>query len=85
MSPPYMCPVCGFVGLEDVPRDSTGWTSFEFCPCCDFEFGVTDDDEGYSYEQWRQMWIHAGMPWRDDDPPPKGWDPVRQLQAVQDS
>jgi hypothetical protein len=59
----YMCPVCGWTGLSELPRSPGAGGSYEICWCCGFEFGVTDDDLGYTYEQWRNDWIQKGMPW----------------------
>jgi len=76
----YMCPICGYDELYDPPKSlNTGAGSYEICPCCGFQFGVTDDDRGYDYDQWRKKWIDEGMPWRDLVAPPAGWDPVKQL------
>lgn len=84
----YRCPVCGFSGL-DVPAYSpaTGLGSHEICPSCGYEFGVTDDDEQITHEQWRRQWVEAGMPWRDAgiSAPPPGWDPHAQLGEVSGS
>jgi hypothetical protein len=80
--PKYTCPACGYPELEEPPRSKvTGGGSYEICPSCGFEFGVTDDDRGYTYESWRGQWIARGMPWAhpDSDPPPNGWDPHAQL------
>jgi hypothetical protein len=69
----YTCPVCGYPDLTEPPRSSDGG-SYEICWSCGFEFGVTDDDRGYSYEDWRQQWIDRGMPWESQvlRPPPPG-------------
>lgn len=56
----YMCPVCGYSNLKQRPRAESGVASRETCPGCGFQFGVTDDEKGYSYQQWRQQWIDAG-------------------------
>lgn len=85
MGQTYRCPVCGFDGLP-VPAYSpaTGLGSYEICPSCGYEFGVTDADREITHEQWRRTWIDEGMPWRDlgiSDPPP-GWDPGTQLAAL---
>lgn len=82
----YQCPVCGYPDLTDPPRTASGGGSYEICPSCGFEFGVSDDDEGYSYSAWRQEWIEAGLPWRDADiqPPPEDWDPHEQVRRVTD-
>lgn len=80
----YTCSVCGYPALDDPPRSAGGGGSYEICPSCGFEYGYSDDDQGYSYEQWRAKWVAEGMPWRDDgiEPPPEGWDPRRQLAAI---
>lgn len=81
--PLFVCPVCGFPGLLERPRGSSGGGSYEICPSCGFQFGVTDDDRGYSYDQWRDEWRKRGMPWDNrSTPPPAGWDPVEQLRGV---
>jgi hypothetical protein len=81
----HICPVCGFPGLIEEPRSPrTEGASYEICPSCGFQFGVTDDDRGVSYEQWRQQWIDRGMPWDSQgiEPPPAGWDPEEQLRRL---
>jgi len=83
MTERYTCPVCGFPHLFKEPRTQNGG-SYEICWSCGFEFGVTDDDLGYSYDAWRQLWIARGMPWDSARlrPEPEGWDPVQQLKSV---
>lgn len=79
----YECPVCGYPSLVDPPHSPTGGASHEICPSCGFEFGYTDDSEGFTYEQWRNDWIANGMPWNGIGiRPPLEWDPVQQLRAV---
>ena len=81
----HVCPVCGYPGLDEPPRSpNTGGGSYEICPSCGFQFGVTDDDRGYSYENWRQEWIARGMPWDSAgiEEPPVGWNPRKQLDSV---
>lgn len=76
----YICPVCGYPELS---RDPESLTSHEICLCCDFEFRVTDNDEGYTYEQWRDKWIKEGMIWdKGETEPPAGWDPEKQLENL---
>jgi hypothetical protein len=76
----YICPACGFPNLKEDPRPKTGGGSYEICPSCNFEFGVTDDDLGLTFDQWRAKWIQNGMPWDSgNSSPPKGWDPKSQL------
>ncbi len=81
----HTCPVCGYLGLAEPPRSPTsGGGSYEICPSCGFEFGVTDDDRGYTYDDWRKEWIAQGAPWRSGgiESPPAGWDPQAQLMRV---
>ena len=83
----FTCPVCGYPELQESPRSPrTGGGSYEICPSCGFQFGVTDDDEGIGYEEWRTRWIEKGMPWDSagiEEPPPH-WDPQEQLKRVAD-
>lgn len=82
----YLCPVCGYPELVEPPRsERTGGGSYEICPSCGFEFGVTDDDEGFSYEEWRRRWIARGMPWDSAAirPAPVGWNPAQQLKNAE--
>ena len=74
----HVCPVCEFPGLADPPRSAEGGGSYEICPSCGFEFGVTDDDLGYSYEEWKREWILDGCPWRSTRPRPVWWTPSRE-------
>lgn len=81
----YICPVCGFSGLEDPPRlPHAGGGSYEICPSCGFQFGISDEDEGFTYEQWREKWISEGMPWdkKGGTNPPERRDPREQLLNV---
>jgi hypothetical protein len=80
----YTCPVCGYPGLAEEPRSEEEGGSYEICSSCGFEFGYTDEDQGYTYESWRERWVAGGMPWRATgiEPPPPGWDPQRQLNDL---
>ena len=80
----HTCLVCGFAGLEETPRSpTTGGGSYEICPSCGFEFGVTDDDQGYSCEAWRGRWVADGMQWSSvGQPPPESWNPRDALRAL---
>ncbi|MFN0068210.1 MAG: hypothetical protein ACKVYV_11295 [Limisphaerales bacterium] len=78
--PRHRCPVCAFPGLETPPRSGAGGGSYEICPCCGFQFGVTDDDRGITPAAWRVAWVRDGMPWRSKGiPKPRGWDARKQL------
>jgi len=70
--------------LTEPARSRSGGGSNEICPSCGFEFGVSDDDLGYTYEEWRRGWIEEGMLWWSTgiEPPPDGWDPEEQLRKA---
>jgi len=84
MSGHHFCPVCGFPDLHEPPVGQDGSGSYEICPSCGFEFGVSDDDLGFTFEEWRRRWIALGMPWDSADirQAPAGWNPVSQLAAI---
>ena len=77
---PFLCPVCGYPDLSEVPVSPETGGSYEICPSCGFQFGVSDEDEGISIEQWRKRWIQAGMKWFSQGiPAPKKWNSTQQL------
>ena len=78
----HYCPVCGFPGLTEPPRAKNGGVSFEICPSCGFQFGVSDDDQKISCAKWRSQWRKAGMKWSSVRPAPKGWDAAMQLKKL---
>ena len=80
----FVCPVCGWPHLSELPRSEANGGSYEICWSCGFEFGVTDDDLGYSYDDWRLQWVEQGMPWMSAAlrPPPDGWNPAAQLRDI---
>lgn len=77
----YVCPVCGYDGLKDAPRDRHGDPSFDICPCCRTQFGY--DDARRTHLSLREDWIARGMSWwSTSPPPPPDWDPWMQLRRV---
>jgi predicted RNA-binding Zn-ribbon protein involved in translation (DUF1610 family) len=78
----FTCPVCAYPNLDEEPR-SDGHGSDEICPSCGFQFGTSDDDEGWSFESWRRSWIERGAPWSSANPAPPGWDAHRQLALLE--
>lgn len=38
----YICPVCGYSGLREVPYDKYVYGSDEICVCCGFQFALDD-------------------------------------------
>lgn len=84
MTQNFKCPVCGYAGLGESPYAGNGEGSYEICSSCGFEFGVSDDDRGFSHATWRQRWILQGMPWAAAgiEAEPVGWDPAEQVRRV---
>jgi hypothetical protein len=80
----HTCPVCAYPKLTEVPRGRSGGGSYEICPSCGFQFGVSDDDAGFTYAAWRAKWKKAGAKWSSKGiTPPARWDAEKQLQKVQ--
>ncbi len=79
----YVCPVCGYANLDRTPYRENKEPSYDICPSCSFQYGKTDDDEGYNFETWRLKWIREGMIWdKNYTSPPLGWDPKKQLLNI---
>jgi ribosome-binding protein aMBF1 (putative translation factor) len=82
----HSCPVCGFPNLTEPPRAKNGGASFEICPSCGFQFGVSDDDKKISYAEWRATWSQGGSQWSSRQPAPKNWDAAtksKHLRALE--
>jgi hypothetical protein len=83
-SPTFTCPACGWPGLKRPPYRGRV-PSFETCPCCGFEFGFHDYDQGWPLDAFRKKWIAQGMIWYW--PPgqaPEGWDPIAQIRRLEE-
>lgn len=79
----HTCAACGWRHLKEPQRSVSGGASHEICPSCGFESGYTDDDQGLTYEQWRQAWVSNGMQWASKGVErPDAWNPFMQLQAL---
>lgn len=84
----HTCPVCGYPYLSAPPRSVTGSPSYEICPSCGFEFGVSDEDSGFSYGRYRQVWIAAGAEyrfWNSSEPFDGNFDGLAQVEAWLDA
>ena len=79
MSEHFTCPVCGFPGLDEPPKDEHGCSSFEICNCCGTEFGY--EDTTTSYAELRRRWVAAGSKWWSSKQP-TDWDPNQQLERA---
>jgi len=79
--PVFVCPVCGFGGLDEPPYEESGSPSYSVCPCCGTEFGYDDATEAHA--ALRKAWVDKGMPWWSGSlGPPSGWDPQGQLHKL---
>lgn len=71
----YICPVCGYDGLDEKPYGENLSPSYNICSCCGFEYGYSEDhdvDLGYivipnemkeaAYQLYRKQWIENGAP-----------------------
>ena len=80
------CPCCGYPALREPPRSASGGGSYQICPSCGFQFGVSDDDEGFTYATWRARWKARGSPWNSQGiAPPRGWNATAQLASLRKS
>lgn len=75
----HTCLVCGFPLLKEAPRSKSDAGSYEICPSCGFQFGVSDDDLGFTYATWRTKWKRGGMKWSSKQKPPARWNPLTQI------
>lgn len=80
----YLCPSCGYkfplsLYAEDGQFDSVD----EICSACGYQYGYTDINSGYSFQEWRHQWIAQGMKFKhqieNQDP---RWNPIAQLQTI---
>ena len=78
----FICPVCGYDKLEEIPYDEDGNPSHEICLCCGFEFGYDDFSEGISIDNYRKKWLDEGAPWFELEARPLNWNLKRQLEKI---
>ena len=65
----YICPICGYDGLDEPAYDETNNfdPSFEICPNCNCEFGFDLERggataDGMTIEKYRQKYLK--IPWK---------------------
>ncbi|WP_243290957.1 hypothetical protein [Bacillus sp. FJAT-47783] len=76
----YICPVCGYDGLDEAPYGKNFNPSYDICVCCGFEYGYSEDhdvDLGYivtpnemkkaAFQLYRKKWIEDGAVVRFSD------------------
>jgi len=80
----YICFVfvCGFDQLTEPPYDEHGYSSFEICSCCGFEFGFDDGSQGISFDEYRKSWLDKGAVWFYPKCKPLNWDLKKQLLNI---
>lgn len=78
----YVCPVCGYEGLDEPPKSEDDSHSYEICPCCGFEFGFDDESEGHSYQSYRRNWVVEGARWFIEEKRPENWNLKDQLRKI---
>ncbi|MEW5953608.1 MAG: hypothetical protein AB1815_07690 [Bacillota bacterium] len=78
----YTCPVCGYEKLYEPAYNKYGYGSHEICPCCGYQFGYDDDDQGISHEEYRNNWLKSGAKWFDASTKPDNWDAKTQLLRI---
>ncbi|WP_227940235.1 hypothetical protein [Alkalihalobacillus deserti] len=78
----YRCNVCGFKGLDRPQYFEDKYPSFDICSCCGFQSGFDDDDQGYTFDSYRNKWINEGAEWFDKNRRPKNWDLRKQLKQI---
>ena len=78
----YICPICGYTALEELPWEDDGQTpSFTICDCCGVEFGYEDaTQKGKS--KYRDQWIASGGKWFNEAKRPENWDMKDQLKNI---
>ena len=89
----YICPICGYDGLEEPPYDETGLGSYDICPCCGYEFGtgmfyektlgkyvnaVKSEDEKF-FKECLDLWVKSGCNWFRKENKPRNWNIKKQL------
>lgn len=77
------CPACGLIFANQECRwpYSNGQGSFDICPCCNFEYAVSDDNYGHTFETWRWLWILNGARYLSSASP-EDYDAAAQLTNI---
>lgn len=77
------CAACGYRFLKLPQRAPSGGASHEICPACGFESGYTDDDQGITFEQWRERWVSGGCRWFSTSVlRPAEWNPMKDIHSM---
>jgi hypothetical protein len=81
---PNFCPVCGFESAGDTrpPYSIVDGGSFDICPGCGFQYGVTDGIKHETFDSWREKWVRAGAQMHSEASTPQGWSAAKQLRNI---
>ncbi|MGG5737376.1 hypothetical protein [Bacillus cereus group sp. IBL03679] len=79
----FVCLVCGFNELLEPPYDEDGDPSYEICPCCGFQFGFDDCDQGHTFVKYRKKWLEEGGVWFINESKPAEWSLEEQLKNIE--
>jgi hypothetical protein len=77
----HHCRICGLY-LDPAPWGDDGrCPSYEYCPCCNVEFG-NQDYTPISARRYREKWMTYGARWFEPGEKPKNWDLNEQLKNI---
>ncbi len=60
----YICPVCGWKGLDEPAYDEEGVPSHDICACCHREFGYDDAPLEETRKKWRKSFFANLLFWK---------------------
>ncbi|HCC06737.1 MAG TPA: hypothetical protein DEP72_01030 [Clostridiales bacterium] len=78
----FICKICGYNKLETPQYTEESNPNFVICPCCGFESGYDDLDQGFTIEEYRKKWFREGCDWLNKEKKPKEWDIEKQLRNI---
>lgn len=80
----YICPVCGYKGLDEPAYDETYLEgSYDICSCCGCEFGFDDFDfKLLTFQTAQNKWLSEGAMWFNKNEKPKNWNLEDQLKNL---
>lgn len=75
------CRICGL--YTEIPPwgDDAKCPTFEYCPCCNVEFG-NQDYNLTSVKNYREKWLNDGGKWFVAKEKPENWNLEEQLKGI---
>jgi hypothetical protein len=81
----HCCRICGLYYNDYYPWEEDGTCpTYDFCHCCNVEFGVADYCEE-SIIKYRVQWLKKGAKWAEKKLCPLNWDIKEQLENIMSS